>query len=86
MKAVVARKLGLPSLSALAVVLFAFIGPVTEMTGRLDCRFASESHSYARSAGGDETPNSGIGAIWAINDSEKIDKDDLQNPQKASQD
>lgn len=84
MKAVVARKPGLSSLSALALVLFAFIGPVTKMTGRLDCLFASESHSYARSAGSDETPSSGIRAVWAINDSEKIDKDDLQNSQKAS--
>src|ERR1700730_17203687 len=83
-KAVVARKPSLPSLSALTLVLFAFIGPLTEMTRRFDYRFASQNHSYARSAGGDQTPNSGIGAIWAINDSEKIDRDDLQSPQEAS--
>ncbi len=77
-------KLHLPHLSALALVLLAFTGPVTEMAGRLDDRLLSENRSPAGPSSASETLPSGIGAIWAVNDSEKIDKDDLQNPQKVS--
>src|SRR5207245_7510728 len=65
-----------PNLSVGALLLVAFIVPVTEIAGRLDYRFANENYFLARSAGASGTLPSGIGAIWAINDSEKIDKDD----------
>jgi len=84
MKTVMGTKLHLPHLSALALVLLAFTGPVTEMAGRLDDRLLSENRSPAGPSSASETLPSGIGAIWAVNDSEKIDKDDLQNPQKVS--
>src|SRR5690349_17160093 len=69
------------SFSFVALVLFACLGRVTEMAGD---RLAHENHPYVQSDVGTETSNSGINAVWAINDSEKIDKDDLQNPHKAS--
>jgi Domain of unknown function (DUF4091) len=72
------------NLSVRALVLLALIVPLTKMAGPLDYRFASENYSLARSSSTAEILPSGMGAIWAVNDSEKIDKDDLQNPQKVS--
>jgi glycosyl hydrolase family 123 len=69
------------SFSLVVLVLFTCIGRVTEIAGH---RFAHESHPYVRSDVGIGNYNSGINCVWAINDSEKIDKDDLQNPYKAS--
>ena len=83
-KTVGATKPRTPNLSVRALVLLTFIVPVTEIAGRLDYRFANENHSLATSSSASETLPSGIGAIWAVNDSERIDKDDLQNPQKVS--
>src|ERR1700758_2468814 len=83
-KRVRGTKLRAPSLSVRALVLLALIVPVTKIAEPLDYRLASENYSHAPSSSAAEILRSGIGAIWAINDSEKIDKDDLQNPQKVS--
>jgi hypothetical protein len=78
------RKPRTPNISVGTLVLLAFIVPATEIAGRFDYRSANENHALAPSSSASETLPLGIGAIWAVNDSEKIDKDDLQNPQKAS--
>jgi len=81
MKIVVASKQRALSLALVALLLLACLGRVTDMASY---SFLRQNDSHVRSDGVTETSNSGISAVWAINDSEKIDKDDLQNSYKAS--